>query len=40
VRGRAIPLVTVLGGGYGDDVATVARRHSFVFHAAADFLVG
>jgi acetoin utilization deacetylase AcuC-like enzyme len=40
VRGRATPLVTVLGGGYGDDVDAVARRHSFVFHAAADFLVG
>jgi acetoin utilization deacetylase AcuC-like enzyme len=40
VRGRAIPLVTVLGGGYGHDVGAVARRHSFVFHAAADFLVG
>ena len=40
VRGRAIPLVTVLGGGYGHDVDAVARRHSFVFHAAADFLAG
>ncbi|OYU75774.1 MAG: histone deacetylase [Alphaproteobacteria bacterium PA3] len=40
VRGRSIPLVTVLGGGYGLDVEAVARRHSFVFHAAADFLVG
>ncbi|WP_085341112.1 histone deacetylase family protein [Aquidulcibacter paucihalophilus] len=40
VRRRAIPLVTVLGGGYGHDVTAVARRHSFVFHAAADFLVG
>ena len=39
VRGRAIPLVTVLGGGYGHDVDAVARRHSLVFHAAADFLV-
>lgn len=38
VRGRAIPLVTVLGGGYGQDVDAVARRHSFVFHAAADYL--
>lgn len=40
VRSRSIPLVTVLGGGYGHDVTAVARRHSFVFHAAADFLVG
>ncbi|MFN8734543.1 MAG: histone deacetylase [Hyphomonadaceae bacterium] len=40
VRGRAIPLVTVLGGGYGHDVDAVARRHSLVFHAAADFLAG
>lgn len=40
VRGRDIPLVTVLGGGYGHDVNAVARRHSFVFHAAADYLVG
>ena len=40
VRRRAIPLVTVLGGGYGQDVDAVARRHSLVFHAAADFLVG
>jgi acetoin utilization deacetylase AcuC-like enzyme len=40
VRRRGIPLVTVLGGGYGHDVSAVARRHSFVFHAAADFLAG
>lgn len=40
VHRRAIPLVTVLGGGYGHDVNAVARRHSFVFHAAADFLAG
>jgi acetoin utilization deacetylase AcuC-like enzyme len=40
VRGRSVPLVTVLGGGYGHDVIAVALRHSFVFHAAADFLAG
>ncbi|GIU66705.1 histone deacetylase [Candidatus Phycosocius spiralis] len=38
VRSRGIALVTVLGGGYGVDVGTLARRHALVFHAAADYL--
>ena len=35
VRRAGVPLATVLGGGYGDDVETLARRHLGVFRAAA-----
>ena len=35
VRDRGIPLVTVLGGGYCDDIEALASRHAMVFHAAA-----
>jgi acetoin utilization deacetylase AcuC-like enzyme len=38
VRGRAIALVTVLGGGYSTDIDTLAARHGLVFHACADWL--
>jgi acetoin utilization deacetylase AcuC-like enzyme len=38
VRGRAVPLVTVLGGGYLTDIDTLAARHGLVFHACADWL--
>ncbi|KAA2237618.1 histone deacetylase family protein [Salinarimonas soli] len=34
-RGRGIPLVAVVGGGYGPDPAAIARRHAFVFEAMA-----
>lgn len=40
VRGRNVPLVTVLGGGYSSDLDALATRHSLVFHAAADWLAG
>jgi acetoin utilization deacetylase AcuC-like enzyme len=36
VRTQNIPLATVTGGGYGDDVAAVAARHALVFRAAHD----
>lgn len=37
-RSRAIPIAVVMGGGYGDDIPAIARRHSFVFQAAKDAL--
>ncbi|MEM7568906.1 MAG: histone deacetylase [Pseudomonadota bacterium] len=37
-QARAIPLTIVMGGGYGEDVPAIARRHSFVYQAAADAL--
>jgi acetoin utilization deacetylase AcuC-like enzyme len=38
VRGRGIPLVTVLGGGYSSDLDALASRHALIFHACADWL--
>ena len=35
-RRRDLPLVSVVGGGYGDDVDALARRHAFVFEAMAE----
>jgi acetoin utilization deacetylase AcuC-like enzyme len=35
---RRVPVATVLGGGYSDDVDLLARRHGLVFRAAADML--
>ena len=35
VRGRAIPLVGVLGGGYDDDPERLAERHAILFEEAA-----
>ena len=32
---RRVPLVSVVGGGYGDDLDALARRHAFVFEAMA-----
>ncbi|UTW55503.1 histone deacetylase [Kordiimonas sp. SCSIO 12610] len=37
VCGRSIPLVTVMGGGYGDDRYEVARRHYILFEQAATY---
>lgn len=34
-RGRGIPLVCVIGGGYGADVDALAARHALVFEAMA-----
>jgi acetoin utilization deacetylase AcuC-like enzyme len=36
---RRVPVATVLGGGYCDDVDLLARRHALVFRAAADMLL-
>jgi acetoin utilization deacetylase AcuC-like enzyme len=36
-RGRGIPLVAVIGGGYSADVDALARRHAFVFEAMAQW---
>ncbi len=33
---RQVPVATVLGGGYSDDVDVLARRHAYVFGAAAE----
>ena len=38
VRSRDIPLVTVMGGGYGDNRFDVARRHMVVFEEAGRYL--
>ena len=35
---RRVPVATVLGGGYSDDVDLLARRHALVFRAAADMV--
>ena len=35
IRGRGIPLVGVLGGGYADDPQDVAERHAILFEEAA-----
>lgn len=37
---RDIPLVTVMGGGYGDDVMAVARRHARTIHTVAQTRAG
>ncbi|MEA1830500.1 histone deacetylase [Methylobacterium durans] len=34
-RARGIPLVAVIGGGYGHDVGAIAGRHALVFEAMA-----
>ncbi|MEM9879945.1 MAG: histone deacetylase [Pseudomonadota bacterium] len=34
-KARQIPLAVVMGGGYGTDLPAIARRHRFVFEAAA-----
>ena len=34
-RGRGIPLVSVIGGGYGTDIDALAARHALVFEAMA-----
>ncbi len=34
-RRRDVPLVSVVGGGYADDVEALARRHTFIFEAMA-----
>lgn len=34
-RRRGIPLVSVVGGGYGEDVEAIGRRHAYVFEAMA-----
>jgi len=36
IRDQSIPLTLVTGGGYGDDVDAVARRHALVFRAAVE----
>ena len=35
VRGRNIPLVGVMGGGYSDDPEALAARHAILFEEAA-----
>jgi acetoin utilization deacetylase AcuC-like enzyme len=38
VRSRSIPLAGIIGGGYADDVATLARLHASLHHTAAMFV--
>jgi acetoin utilization deacetylase AcuC-like enzyme len=35
-RERGIPLAGVMGGGYGEDIAAIARRHTILHRAAAE----
>ncbi|MFN3685974.1 histone deacetylase [Salinarimonas sp.] len=35
-RRRGIPLVAVIGGGYGEDAEAIGRRHALVFRAMAE----
>jgi acetoin utilization deacetylase AcuC-like enzyme len=35
---RRVPVATVLGGGYCDDIDLLARRHALVFRAAAEMI--
>jgi acetoin utilization deacetylase AcuC-like enzyme len=35
---RRVPVATVLGGGYSDDVDLLASRHALVFRAAAEMV--
>ncbi|GGK39011.1 histone deacetylase family protein [Salinarimonas ramus] len=35
-RRRAIPLVAVIGGGYGEDAEAIGKRHALVFRAMAE----
>lgn len=37
-RGRNVPLVGVVGGGYAHDVAELAERHAILFETAAAFV--
>ncbi|MDP3896987.1 MAG: histone deacetylase [Mesorhizobium sp.] len=37
-RARAVPVCGVIGGGYADDVPTLARRHAILFEVAAGFV--
>jgi acetoin utilization deacetylase AcuC-like enzyme len=38
VREAGVPLATVLGGGYSDDIEALSRRHLGIFEAATDFV--
>ena len=39
-RSRMIPIASTLGGGYGNDVAAVARRHAMTVRTLADAYLG
>jgi len=36
-RERGVPVAGVMGGGYGDDIEAIARRHSILHRVAAEF---
>jgi acetoin utilization deacetylase AcuC-like enzyme len=38
VRNAGLPLATVLGGGYSDDIEALSRRHLGIFQVAAEFV--
>jgi acetoin utilization deacetylase AcuC-like enzyme len=38
VRSAGLPLATVLGGGYSDDIEALSRRHLGIFQVAAEFV--
>lgn len=39
-RARGVPLASTVGGGYGDDVMAIARRHVTAILTLGDALVG
>jgi acetoin utilization deacetylase AcuC-like enzyme len=38
IREAGVPLATVLGGGYSDDIEALSRRHLSIFQVAAQFV--
>lgn len=38
VRNAGVPIATVLGGGYSDNIEALSRRHLGIFRAARDFV--
>jgi acetoin utilization deacetylase AcuC-like enzyme len=38
IRNGGLPLATVLGGGYSDDIEALSRRHVGIFQVAAEFV--
>ncbi len=38
IRERGIPLAGIMGGGYGDDIEALVRRHAILHRTAAEFV--
>jgi acetoin utilization deacetylase AcuC-like enzyme len=39
-RRAAVPMATVVGGGYSEDIDALAARHALVMQAAAEAMAG